>query len=400
MQNPEPNIVKEKLNQAVEVLNEENVDLWIVLARESDIMGDPILPLVVGTSVTWESSFLISRDGDHAAIVGTGDVQNIKQTGAWDNVIGYVQGFSQPLIAELERRDPNAIALNYSMSDSSADGLPHGFYLLLEQVLSPTPFWERVRSADPIPGKVRGRKSPTELARIKAAVRTTERIWEATQRFIRPGVSEIDIADFMHGQVEERQLTTSWDWNHCPGVTVGPDSPIGHCAPLDLKVEPGQLVSIDFGVLEEDYASDMQRTYYVLGKDETEPPAEVLRHFDVIDRCIQAAASALKPGARGWEVDAAARKVLEDEGMPSWDYALGHQVGRAAHDGGTTLGPLWERYGDRPKRIIGEGEVYALEIGVSVPGYGRVNLEENLVVTADGSEFLAAPQRELIVLKP
>ena len=134
----EANIVREKLAQAVDILDEEDVDLWMLVARESDVMGDPSLPLVVGTSVTWESAFLVSRDGDHVAIVGTGDVANIKTTGAWDNVIGYVEGISENLIAEIEKRNPRNIALNYATDDSMADGLTHGMYLLLEEQLKDT----------------------------------------------------------------------------------------------------------------------------------------------------------------------------------------------------------------------------------------------------------------------
>lgn len=393
------NLVREKLAQAVEILNEQDVDLWMLLARESDTMGDPSMPLVVGTSVTWESAFLISRNGDHVAIVGTGDVENVKQTGAWDNVVGYVEGISQTLRDEIAKRDPNAIALNYSKDDNIADGLSHGMYLLLLDILEGTPYAERLVEAGDIPRKVRGRKSPAELARIRKAVQTTERIWEATERFIRPGVTEKDISDFMHGQLEERRVDSSWDWDYCPSVTVGPDSPIGHVGPTDIAVQPGQLVSIDFGVNEDEYSSDMQRTYYVLGPGESEPPAEVVRHFKIVDEAIQSAAAAIKPGVQGWEIDAVAREIFEREGMEEWQFALGHQLGRACHDGGTLLGPRWERYGERPYGRIEKGEVYTLEIGVSVPGYGRVNLEEDVVVTEDGCEFLAPPQRELIVLK-
>jgi Xaa-Pro aminopeptidase len=393
------NIVREKLAQAVEILEEQDVDLWMLLARESDTLGDPSMPLVVGTSVTWESAFLVSRDGKHVAIVGTGDVENVKQTGAWDNVIGYVEGISDVLRREIAARDPNFIALNFSKDDNMADGLSHGMYLLLQDILSETPYLERQREAGDIPRKVRGRKSPTELARIRRAVETTERIWEATQRFIRPGVSEQDISDFMHGQLEERRIGSSWDWRYCPGVTVGPDSPIGHVGPTEIQVRAGQLVSIDFGVNEEAYTSDMQRTYYLAAEGEKAPPEAVVAHFKIVDEAIQSAAAFIRPGVQGWEVDNVARKIFEREGLEEWRFALGHQMGRACHDGGTLLGPRWERYGNRPYGRVEKDEVYTLEIGCGVPGYGRVNLEEDIVVTEDGCEFLAPPQREMIVLK-
>lgn len=396
---PGDSIVKEKLAQAVEILNEQDVDLWMLLARESDTMGDPSMPLVVGTSVTWESAFLISRSGDHVAIVGTWDVENVKQTGAWNNVIGYVEGIGDVLRDEIAKRAPNVIALNYSKDDNIADGLSHGMFLLLQDILAETPYASRFAEAGDIPRKVRGRKSPTEIQRIRQAVSTTERIWEATERYIRPGVTEQDISDFMHGQLEERRLGSSWDWRYCPTVTAGPDSPIGHVGPTDIKVQSGQLVSIDFGVHEDEYSSDMQRTYYLLGPDESEPPEIVRRHFAIVDEAIQSAAEFIRPGVEGWQVDDVARTIFVREDLEEWRFALGHQLGRACHDGGTVLGPRWERYGNRPYGKVEKDEVYTLEIGCSVPGYGRVNLEEDIVVTDDGCEFLAPPQRELIVLR-
>lgn len=396
MENP---IVREKLDQAVEVLEEEQVDLWMIVARESDVLGDPSMPLVVGTSVTWESAFLVSRTGDHRAIVATGDVANVRQTGAWDNVVGYVEGISTELVRALDELQPNVIALNYSTDNNMADGITHGMYLLLEEILGDTPHWPRVRSSGEIPAKVRARKSPSELERIRQAVRTTERIWDATERWIRPGLSEVEISDFMHGQLEERRLGSSWDWNYCPGVTAGPDSPRGHVGPTDVQTKAGQLLTIDFGVREDEYCSDMQRTFYFLKPGETEAPAEVTRYFSIVDRCIQEAAAFIRPGVMGWEVDAVARRIFEDEGLDEWQYALGHQMGRACHDGGTVLGPRWERYGQRPFGKLERDEVYTLEIGCLVPGYGYVSQEEDIVVTEDGCEFLGEPQREVILVK-
>jgi len=397
MENP---IIREKIAQAVQVLDEHDVDVWMILARESDVLGDPSLPLVVGTSVTWESAFIISRSGDHRAIVATGDVANIRQTGAWDNVVGYVEGVSVELIKALDELRPNAIALNYSTDNNMADGLTHGMYLLLEEMLKDTPHWAKVQSSGEIPTKVRARKSPTELARIRTAVQTTERIWEATQRWLRPGLSENEISDFMHAQLEERRIGSSWDWNYCPGVTAGPDSPRGHVGPTDVQTRAGHLLSIDFGVNEDDYCSDMQRTFYFLQPGETEVPPEVKRHFEIVNRCIQDAAAFIRPGVLGWEVDDVARKIFAAEGLEEWQFALGHQMGRACHDGGTVLGPRWERYGQRPYGALEKDEVYTLEIGCLVPGYGFVSQEEDIVVTEDGCEFLAEPQREVILIRP
>ncbi|MEI4861376.1 M24 family metallopeptidase, partial [Klebsiella pneumoniae] len=89
-------------------------------------------------------------------------------------------------------------------------------------------------------------------------------------------------------------------------VNCGPESEPGHAKPrADLRVEPGQLVHIDLGVKQEGYCSDLQRMWYVRRPGESRPPAGIQRAFSTVVRAIEAGAQALRPGARGFEVDAA-----------------------------------------------------------------------------------------------
>jgi Xaa-Pro aminopeptidase len=101
----------------------------------------------------------------------------------------------------------------------------------------------------------------------------------------------------------------------------------------------------------------------------------------------------------GWEVDAAAREALVGACFPEPRYALGHQLGRSAHDGGTLLGPRWDRYGTAPLGLVEEGNVFTVEFGTAVPGRGYIGLEEDVLVTADGIEWLSTPQRELWLVR-
>lgn len=392
-------IVREKVDQAREVLAELDLDLWLLAGRETGEMADPSFPLVVGTSVTWTSLFSISRTGAHIAIVGTGDVENVKATGAWPRVIGYVQGFRDALLDALNELQPRQIALNYSTDNVVADGLTHGVFVLLEEALAGTPFAGRFISAEPVVSRVRGRKSPAELDRIREAVRLTEAMFDRLTAWLRPGVTEREIGDFMHRQVEEAGLAgTAWDWDYCPTVSAGPDSPVGHVGPTGIILQPGQLLRLDFGVKYEGYCSDLQRTWYLLRPDEDDAPAACKHSFALVDRCIQDGARALRPGRLGHEIDAVARTLFAEAGF-GWDFAFGHQMGRYVHDGNAVLGPAWERYGQRPFDPIEVGQVYTLEIGTMVPGYGMCCLEEDVVVTPDGGEFLSTPQRELLLVR-
>jgi Xaa-Pro aminopeptidase len=96
-------------------------------------------------------------------------------------------------------------------------------------------------------------------------------------------------------------------------------------------------------------------------------------------------------------VDAVARRRVVEAGYPEYKHATGHQVGRLAHDGGALLGPEWARYGETPNRLLEAGHVYAVELGVEVEGYGYVGLEENVLVTETGAEYLSEPQVEAIL---
>ena len=98
---------------------------------------------------------------------------------------------------------------------------------------------------------------------------------------------------------------------------------------------------------------------------------------------------------RGWEVDAAARESSHGHRYPEPMYALRPRLGRSAHDGGTVLAPKWDRYGSAPLGVVEEGNVFTLEYGTAVPGRGYIGLEEDVLVTADGIEWLSTPQREL-----
>ena len=90
-------------------------------------------------------------------------------------------------------------------------------------------------------------------------------------------------------------------------------------------------------------------------------------------------------GSRGRGRRRRRAETLVAAGFPEPMYALGHQLGRAAHDGGTLLGPRWDRYGTAPTGIVEEGNVFTLEFGTAVPGRGYIGLEENVLVTATAS---------------
>lgn len=398
----EPNVtdrdlVREKTDQAVQIMREQGIGAWLLMGRETLEMADPSLALVVGTTVTWISIFLITADGDRTAIVGTYDVPNLQNTGNFNHVLDYVGSPKDALLDTLRRTDPQSIAINISTSDKMADGLTVGLYHKLLEYLDGTPWASRLVPSDKLVSLVRGRKTPSEVARVRAAISTTLGMFERVRETLRPGQTEAEIHRFVHQMAQDAGVTMAWDADYCPTVHNGA-RPIGHTTAGDYRVTPGTIVHMDLGVKQNGYCSDLQRVWYVSRGLGDTPPAELQRAFDTVVRAIQEGAKAMRPGTPGWQPDAIARQVLVDAGYPEYLHALGHHVGRAVHDGAGIIGPRWERYGQTPFYPIEVDNIFTVELGIEAPGIGYVGLEEDALVTADGVEWLAPPQTELMIV--
>lgn len=388
-------LVREKLNQTVEILKEKNLDLWLTFVRETTQVSDPCLGLLLGVELTWPSALMISATDERVAIVGRFDAHNVESVGGYSTVIGYDQSIEEPLREQLSRLDPGEIGVNFSRSDPAADGLTHGMFQLLQHLLEGSDYIDRLTSAEEVIAAVRGRKSPTEVARVRAAVEAAEAIFRRVGLLIQPGLTEQDIAQLFKEFASERGLGLAWGADHCPTVTVGPDSAVGHAMPGDHELRRGNLLQADFGVRRKGFVSDLQRSWYLLDEGESELPSEVLAAWEAARQALEAGREALRPGARGWEVDQAARQAINQAGYAEFMHAFGHHVGRTAHDGATVLGPRWERYGDSVEGLVEAGNIFAIELGISVPGYGYIGCEEDVLVTPHGAEYLCEPQTEL-----
>ena len=387
-------IQSEKVAQALGILRKLGVDCWLTFVRETSEQPDPVLKLTVGHDVTWQSAFILTKDGHRIAIVGRYDAELVREVGLYLTIRTYDAGIAPILLETIEELRPQQIAINYSLGDVAADGLTHGMYLQVVDALKGTPYEQRLVSSAAIVASLRARKTSSELERMREAIAITNEIYAAVNTYLKPGVTERAVCDLMHTEVQRRGLGTSWEWDHCPIVQTGPEAAVGHGGPTDRIIEAGHLVHIDFGVRHRSYCSDMQRMWYVRRSGETGLPASMQKAWDACVGAIEAGKQILKPGIAGWQVDKAARDYLVAAGYPEYQHALGHSVGQACHDGGPLLGPRWPRYGETPDRVVEEGSVFTLELGTMTEA-GYIGLEDEVLVTADGCEFLSPFQREV-----
>jgi Xaa-Pro aminopeptidase len=398
------NLTREKLSQAADLLAASGSDVWLTFVRETVEGGDPVLPLIVDCGLTWQSALIVTRQGRKIAIVGNYDTGPLEASGDWDEVLPYVQGIRQPLLETLEKVVPQgknpSIAVNYSLDDPKADGLSHGMFLVLQKYLAGSRFEGSLTSAESIVGALRARKTAGEIERIRGAIAETVRLFGEISDEARLGMSERAIYDFVQQRIDARGLGFSWERASDPIVNTGPDSMIGHGLPsADIVIAPGHILHMDLGVLKDRYASDMQRCWYAPEPGERELPGDVRRALDAVAGAITKGAEALRPGVEAWTVDQAARDYLVSQGYPEYMHALGHQVGRMAHDGGAVLAPRWERYGNIPFMKVQAGEVYTLELGVVLDRRGYLGLEEMVLVTPNGVEWLTERQTDMPLLR-
>ena len=391
-------IQEEKIAQAVSIMEELGIDMWITLVRESDTITDPVLELILARNVTWQSAFILTRGGERIAIVGSLDEPSIRDTGLYTTVKSYVASLKEALLETIVHFDPSNIALNFPSCDVHSAGLTNGMSLVLNEYLEGTPYPDRLISSRKLISALRGRKSDEELGRIAGAVEITEEILEKLTEEIRPGLSEKDIARLIMDEVAKRELEPAWDTAHCPAVFTGPESAGAHYSPTDRKIKPGHILNVDFGVLYREYCSDMQRTWYIRREGEENAPAPVAKGFETVRDAVRRASETLSPGIEGWKVDEVARTHITSLGYDEYPHALGHQIGRKAHDGAGLLCPRWERYGKLPYEKVERGQVYTLEPRVTVEGYGVATVEEIAVVEEDGCRFLSHPQNNLYTI--
>ncbi|MHA1674796.1 MAG: M24 family metallopeptidase [Promethearchaeota archaeon] len=387
-------IIREKQANLPVIMMEEGIDCWIIFVRETASNPDPMQSLTIGGDVVWISAFIyfLHQGKLHTtAIVGNFDVNAERGKNIWNEVIGYTEGISSVLLQHITKLDPKVIALNYSETDVVADGLSHGLFQIVSKILEP--FQSRFQSAEGLIRKLRGVKSSTELDFLKHACDITAKINTEMSQKIALGMTEVEIQQEFHKKMEVYGVTEAWQRDQCPMVDAGPEKEMGHSGPLErLRTQVGHTLHNDFGVRYHGYCSDIQRMWFF--GNSADLPQELHHAFETVRDAIQYAANFIKPGVQGHEVDQIARNYVVSQGYSEYGHALGHQVGIAAHDGGTLLGPLWERYGNSPRGIVTINNVFTLELHVVTEHFGTVSLEEMIKITPEGCEFFLPPQQD------
>lgn len=227
-------------------------------------------------------------------------------------------------------------------------------------------------------------KEPEEVEAIRRACGLVDRAFEQILSVLKEGISERDVAielEFMlRGMGADK---TGFD----SIIAFGPHSAHPHARPTDRRLERGQFVKMDFGALMNGYNSDITRT--VVFGPATDRHREI---YGIVQEAQQRALDTLRPGLTGKEVDAAARDLITERGYgEQFGHGLGHGLGREVHDGGSL--------NTQSELVMEPGQVWTIEPGVYIEGFGGVRIEDDVVVTDSGCEVLTTASKEFRVIE-
>ena len=226
-------------------------------------------------------------------------------------------------------------------------------------------------------------KDSEEVEAIDAACAVVDASFEYILPFLKPGAVERDVMLELEWHIrKEYGADIAFDTI----VASGFRSALPHGRASRKVMDRGDFVTLDFGAKLEGYNSDITRTV-VLGA----PSDDQMRIYQTVRDAQQLALEAIKPGATGKEVDAAARDFINGAGHEEhFGHGLGHSLGRQVHDG--------QGFSTKSDITLKPGMVITVEPGIYIPGWGGVRIEDDIVVTESGCRILTHATKELLAL--
>ena len=237
--------------------------------------------------------------------------------------------------------------------------------------------------AEHLISEMRSVKREDELELIKKAQKVTDQLFIDTLGYIKPGMTELEVASFMNSKTYAYGCELAFP----PIVAFGKNTSKPHAHPGDNVLQENDVVTLDFGAKYKGYCSDMTRSFVV-----GEAPEGYVELYNAVLEAQEKALTELKAGIKGKDGDAIARNVLKERGYGEFfTHSLGHSLGIDVHEGP----------GLTPKcnEIIPVGSVLSVEPGAYIEGKYGVRIEDIVVFQKSKVDNLTNSNKNLIILK-
>ena len=293
-----------------------------------------------------------------------------------------VKGFE---VAETNRANPYNDLINKAIADFGITALGYE-----EEYLSVAEYLDYQENLNarlvPMEGRIaafRSVKEPWELELMRKAQDITDAAFTEVLTKIKVGMTEKQLqAELVYCLLKNGADNVSFD----PIVVSGPKTSMPHGVPGERVIQAGDFITMDFGALYEHYCADMTRTVAVGYATE-----EMQKVYETVLQAQKAGLAATRAGVLGKQIDAAARKVIEDAGYgPYFGHGYGHSLGLEVHEN-----PNCNPKGETPMQA---GMVASAEPGIYLPGKFGVRIEDVVVFTEDGYENITHSPKNLIIV--
>jgi len=229
----------------------------------------------------------------------------------------------------------------------------------------------RLKTVANIIESVRSIKDSSEVAAISSAARIAVQALRQTLKYIKPGVTENELAGRLDFQIRKAGAANSFETI----VAFGPNASRPHHQPTSRKLRENDTVLIDFGVRYKGYCCDVTRCF-IVGR----PKPFYKKAFVTIQQAQTAALKMVKPGIAAKKVDAVAREVIRKSGLPVYGHGTGHGLGLEVHEQ-----PLISA---TSRAKLQPAMVFTIEPAVYIPGRLGIRIEDDVLVTKTGCRVL------------
>lgn len=300
-----------------------------------------------------------------------------KSCGWGDEIIGYTDS-EHPW--ELVR---TAVKKRINYIDKAAIEKGHLNVERYEELLSLFPHCTFISAEEKL-RRLKMIKTERELKIIEEACALADYAVAAGVSEIKEGITELEVVAALEYALKKKGVT---EMSFSTMVLTGANAASPHGTPGLSKIQKGDFVLFDLGVVVDHYCSDITRTVAYEDIDDTQKNI-----YDTVLKAQLAAISAAKPGAAAADVDMEARNLIAAAGYGDYfPHRLGHGLGISVHE--------YPSITESNRLVLREGMVFTIEPGIYVPEIAGVRIEDDVYVTAEGVKVLTKYPKELQIIK-